>query len=214
MVNRPPGCSLCRWSFNTSGFVFPFVGSDPKIAFVFPQPDSEEVISREALDSSRGRHFLHTFCEPYGLTKENLVIKYCTACLAPYNKRLKQRDYPTSTTRANAENSCDKYSALHGREGFMVPGGIKGFDPNIFVFAFDPQDTLRIPAYTRLIQRSIEKGLHFHHEGYRPCVLFGIEAVRLQAPFVENHGGLKAWQGSYIEGSWRSVPTNPFIIKD
>jgi hypothetical protein len=218
MVNRPSQCRDCRWGYKTSGFVPPFVGSDPKIAFVLPQPDSQEIISREALDSDRGRHFLRTYCEPYGLEKENLVVKYVLACLSPFDNRTRQRIYPTSAVLKNqAERACDKYSPLHGKEGHLVPGGIVKFDPDIFVFALDPQDTLRIPAYTRLIQRSVEKGMMFQSLGYRPCVLFGKESVALQFPFVEKVlGGLKAMNGNYVEGKWRSVPknNNPFIIKD
>jgi hypothetical protein len=209
MVNRPSQCSQCRWSYKTSGFVPPFVGSDPKIAFVFPQPDSQEIISREALDSDRGRRFIHEYCEPYGLTKENLVVKYVLGCLSPWDKRTRQRMYPTSAVlRVQAERACDKYSFLQGNEGHLTPGGIVGFDPNIFVLAFDPADTLRIPALTRLIQRSVEKACHFSVLGYRPCVLFGEEAASLQFPQLKGRGGLKAFNGHYFEGSWKSVQTD------
>jgi hypothetical protein len=208
MTKRPPNCGLCRYQYKSTGFCPPFVGKDPKIAMVFPTPDSEEVINQVALDSARGRRFLREYCEPFGLDRENLVIEYVLHCLPPWNKRLRARDYPASSMRANAESVCDRFSWLQGKGPDLVPGGIVGWDPNLFVLAFDPADTIRIPALTRLIQRSVEKAAHFAAEGYRPCVLFGEESVVTQAPFIKGRGGLKAWSGHFFEGKWKSVAVN------
>jgi hypothetical protein len=108
--------------------------------------------------------------------------------------------------RDNAEAVCGRYDRLQAKDGDLVVGGVIGWDPDMFIFSFDPADTIRVPAYTRLIQRCIEKALHFANLGFRPMVLFGEEAVTLQCPWVKSAGGLKAWQGGYVEGGWRSKP--------
>lgn len=208
MQNRPGACSLCRWGYKTVGYCPTFVGSDPKLSLLFPFPDSEEVVSREALDSARGRRFLHEYCEPYGLEKKNLIISFVLRCLGPWDKKTKQRSYPSSKMRENAEAICRKYDSLHGLRGDLVTGGIVGWSPDLYIFSFDPTDTIRVPSYTRLIQRCMEKGMHFANLGFKPCVLFGEEAVALQCPFVKTAGGLKAWAGGYLEQPWRTL-TDP-----
>lgn len=203
---RPTNCGLCRFSYKSVGFTATFVGKTPKIGLVFPHPDSEEVVAQEALESSRGRHFTHTYLEPFGLTKEDLVISYCIRCLPPWSKRLKAREFPGGTMRVNAQAVCSRYDRLHGKDGDLVSGGIVGFNPDLFVFSFDPADTIRIPSYTRLIQRCIERALHFHNCGFRPCILFGEESVMVQFPQLKAVGGLKNFLGHYIEQPWKSAP--------
>lgn len=95
----------------------------------------------------------------------------------------------------------------------MVTGGIVGFNPDVFVFSLDPEDTMKVPAYTRLIQRCIEKGLHLYHCGYKPVVLLGEEAVLLQAPWVKTAGGLKAWLGHYTEQPWKGATDAEYQAK-
>jgi hypothetical protein len=213
MVNRPPNCKQCRWSYKSTGFVPTYVGPDPKIAVVMTSPDSEEVVEREALNSARGRSFLHTFIEPYGLTKENLIVSYCLACLGPWDRKTRSRAYPTGSMKVNAEAVCSRYSRLHGKNGDLVTGGIAGWKPDMFVFSFDPYDCLKIPAYTRLIQRSVDKAVYFSTLGYRPCVLMGEEAVKLQFPHVNFAGGLKNWFSHFEEGEWRFVPDEDYNKK-
>lgn len=213
MSKRPPNCSTCRWSFKSSGFVPTYVGPDPKIALVFTSPDSEEIVEREALNSARGRAFLRDFIEPYGLTRENLVVTYALSCLAPWDKKTRSRAYPSGTMKANAEGVCSRYNRLHGKNGELVVGGIIGWDPDMFVFSFDPYDCFKTPVYTRLIQRSIDKAVFFSTLGYRPCVLLGEEAVSLQFPWLKTAGGLKNWFSHWQEGKWRSAPDQDFERK-
>jgi hypothetical protein len=213
LQTRPPNCRQCRWGYKTSGFVPTFIGSDPKLALVFTSPDSEEVNEQKALESTRGRRFIHTFLEPYGLTRENLVVSYVLACLAPWDKKTRARSYPSGTMRQNAEAVCSRYARLHGKDGDLVTGGVLGWNPDLFVFSFDPDDCIRIPAYTRLIQRCIEKALHFSNCGYRPCVLLGEEAVMLQFPQLKNVGGLKNFLGHYLEQPFRLAPDKEYEVK-
>lgn len=88
----------------------------------------------------------------------------------------------------------------------MVPGGIVKFDPDIFVFSFDPADTIKTPALHRIIFRCIERALHLENLGYKPCLLFGTESVLMHFPWIDGHGGLKAFVGHYVEGRWKSQP--------
>jgi hypothetical protein len=177
---------------------------------VFPHPDSEEVVSQEALDSARGRVFLRENIEPLGLTKEDLVITYVIRCLPPWSKKLKGREYPTGKMRENAESVCRRFDRLKGLRGELVSGGIEEWNPDLFIFSFDPQDIIRIPAYHRLIQRCFDKAYHYYNLGYRPCVLLGEESVNLQAPFVKTHGGLKNWFGHALEQPWRTKPDSTY----
>lgn len=203
--DRPTACGLCRYHYKSVGFTSTFVGKTPKIGIVFPHPDSEEVVSREALDSARGRRFLHENIEPLGLTKEDLVISYVIRCLPPWSKKTREREFPTGKMRENATEVCRRYDRLKGLKGDLVTGGIIEFDPDMFIFSFDPQDIIRIPAYTRIIQRCFDKAAHFMNLGYKPCVLLGEEAVTLQCPWVKSHGGLKQWVGGYVEQKWKSL---------
>lgn len=209
MQDRPANCRSCRFSYKSVGFTPTWVGADPKIGIVFPHPDSEEVVAQVALQSVRGAHFLRENIEPLGYTKDNLIVSYVLRCLPPWDSKLRQRDYPTGSMRYNAEQVCRRYDSLKGQEGTQVTGGIVQWQPDMFVFTFDPADKIKIPAYTRLIQRAFAKAKYFADHGYKPVVLLGAEAIDIQAPWVKSHGGVKAHAGGYVEQGWRSHTDKP-----
>jgi hypothetical protein len=98
--------------------------------------------------------------------------------------------------------ACRQYDCKQSSGHKLVAGGIEAFDPNLFVITHDLKDIFNTPPFYRIIQKDIEKAFRFVVKGYRPIVLFGIEAAELLAPWIKDKGGMKAWRGHFWEGSW------------
>ncbi len=206
---KPPLCQFCKFSFKGRGFVPDYVGSDPKLALMFPFPLKDEVIEREALKSNAGWYYLKNFVEPFGYGKQNLIISHVLRCGVPWSGRKKDYDYPIGAVRLNAENSCRVYDNQHSERGELALGGLQDFLPDLYLITFDPKDIRKVPAYFRQLKRDMEKAWKFVAQGRRPVVLFGNEPAELVAEYIRGKGSAKAWRGSFADmDGWAFNRTN------
>jgi len=201
---KPPSCSLCPCCPKTHGFIYDYVGRDPKLAVVFPSPSKDEVNERTPLAGNMGWWFLKHFIEPLGYTKENLVISYVLRCKQPWSWRKKGDDYPTGRDRELAETRCRQYDGTQASFGVPKQGGLKAFAPNLALLTFEPKDVFKVNAYYRQIQVDFQKAKRFVECGYRPVVLCGTEAGSLIFKWIEGAGGAKSNRGTFeeLENGW------------
>lgn len=200
---KPIECDTCTFSPYSYGFVPDHYGEDAKLAIMLPYPDKEDANERSSLSSGMGAYISRRYLNPLGFTKKTLLISYVLRCVPKWNKRMRKPGYPTGRTRANAEVSCRIYDDRHGVNGELSPGGLRKFDPNIFLITFNPRDSIKVPAYHRQLQCDFAKAKRFVEQGYRPLVLCGGEAAELIFPFVQGKGSAKGWRGHFSEQEYK-----------
>lgn len=196
---KPNDCNVCPFSYTSVGFVPDWVGNDVRAAVILPVPTKDDINARVPFSGDMGSYVLRTYFSPIGLSKENLIISYLLRCKPPWNAAKRKEAYPTGRTRELAEERCRRYDNQHGLRGELTPGGLKDFNPNIFLITFEPKEVFQVPSYYRQLQRDMQKLRYFINEGYRPLLLMGNEPAEYYAPYIVGHGSSKFWRGHFEE---------------
>lgn len=191
---KPSGCENCMYRSISSGFVADWYPPTAKIAFVFDAPTSDDILYNIALSGQLGGYWSRLLLRN-GFTKDDILISSVLRCKGPG-----WDFYPQGKMRKSAEESCRHYDKYHNVDTILTHGGIKVFDPNLFVITEHPKQLMKQPAYTRLFRSDIKKAYRFIEEGYRPCVLLGDKAMNLIFP--KWSGGTRRWRGNYVESKW------------
>ena len=200
---KPDECASCPFSPYSGGFVPDWVGTDPKAAILLPFPTKDDINYKTPFSGDMGNYILRTYFAPIGLSRENLIISYLLRCKPPWDKRMRKEKYPIGRTREVAETHCRIYDDRHGERGKLLPGGIRHFDPNIFLITFEPKDVFKVPSYFRQLNTDIRKLRMFINEGYRPLLLMGNEPAELFAPYIVGKGSSKTWRGHFFEDTYK-----------
>lgn len=200
---KPLSCQSCAQHPYTTGFCPDWVGAEPQIAIMLTAPTKDEVNNYSAFDSDMGAFILHRYIYPFGFKKSNLIITNVLRCNQPWDKRYKREGYPTGTMREKAEITCRMYDDKRAVNGELRDGGLKQFNPNMFLLSLSPKEVKRVPAYHRQILANMAKARKFVDDGYRPLILFGNEAAELFAPYIRGAGGVKGWTGHFWAGDFR-----------
>jgi len=196
-MDKPEYCRNCKFVAKGYGYCPDTKPDHARVAFMFAAPTSEAITEQHGLGGKMGWYIFKNFIEPAGFKMNECIVGHVLRCKLPFFKGRPQ--YPTGAMRHHAEAVCRKYDYQHGREGKLFSLGIGSWNPNIFVITFAPSECHNVPAYYRQIQRDVQKAAMFADKGFRPCVLFGSEAMTLFAPFTHLNGGLKAWRGHFFE---------------
>lgn len=200
---KPDECFSCPFNRYSSGFVGDWVGRNPKAAVLLPFPTKDDVLYKSPFSGDMGNYILRTYFRPIGLAKDDLIISYLLRCKPPWDKAKRKERYPTGKTRETAEIACRIYDSRHGEAGLLVPGGIREFDPNIFLITFEPKDVFKVPSYFRQLGADMRKLRYFVNEGYRPLLLMGNEPAELFAPYIIGKGSSKTWRGHFQESEYK-----------
>lgn len=185
-----------------SGFVPDWYGDqyeEPKLAFLLDFPAADDVLDQRPWSGRAGYAWEKKYLKPFGLSLSNVLISHVLRC-QPKERKWGKPVYPTASLRRGAEITCRQHDGKCWGGPKLRAGGIKKYDPNLFVISFHPSDALLVPALSRLIHKDIEKAVKRQTEGYRPLVVMGVEAKELIAPWLR--GGIKPWRGTFWEGSW------------
>lgn len=194
--DKPQGCDGCMYRKLGSGFVPDSYPSEAKIAFVFDAPTSDDILYNVGLSGQLGSYWSSLLLRN-GFTKKDILVSSVLRCKGPG-----WDFYPTGKMRQSAEESCRHYDKFHDRDTLLINGGIRAFNPNLFVITEHPKQLMKIPAYTRLFKSDIKKAYRFVEQGYRPCVLLGDKAMNMIFPRWT--GGVKRWRGNFVEARWPS----------
>lgn len=197
---RPKGCDLCPLSKLGTGFVPDEVPENPLVAFLLDYPSADDVLENRPWGGKAGKYFLWSLL-PYGRTRQDVLLANTLRCKPRHVYDGRNNDYPTGSVRRGAEITCRQYDKVSLTKGTLTKErSLETFDPNLFVVTFHPREIRLTPPLHRLIRADIKKAFKFAAEGYRPCVLFGINATQLVAPWIES--GFKNWRGHFWKGSW------------
>ena len=208
VIKKPEHCiKNCKYHEIGRGFCPDFIGKTPKVAFLLEAPGPDEIVAREPLIGRSGKFWLKALVNPLGYTREDCIISNVLRCF-PENM-----EYPSFPYRQPAEKACRYYDDKHGVNGKLFPGGIKDFNPNIFLLTYHPAAILRTKAYLKIVRSDVKKAFNFYEEGWRPCLLMGAKAGALFLPFIEGNGGLDNWHSHIWEGEFKGKTTTLTLHK-
>lgn len=203
VAEKPLGCNLCPFKTSGAGFVadwYPDTEKQPRLGFLLDFPSNNDVIERRPWSGAAGYAWEKQYLKPFGLSLQDVMISHVLRC-RPKATRFGKPLYPTGKLRRDAEINCQTIWDDKAWGGETTrPGGIKSFLPNLFVVTFDLQQTLAVPALSKLVLRDIEKAVKKMHDGHRPLVLMGDEPKDLVAPWLR--GAAKFWRGHWWHGEW------------
>lgn len=197
---KPEQCALCPFATKGAGFVpdwYPDRDKPPQLGLLLNMPSSDDVVEQRPWSGRAGYAWEQKYLKPFGLSLTDVYIGHVVRC-QPKDRKWGKPVYPIGTLKRHAEITCRQHDGKCGPD--LHKGGMKSFDPNMFVVTFHPSDALLVPALSRLIQADIGKAVRRMNEGYRPLVLMGTEAKDLLAPWLK--GGIKSWRGSYWKGEY------------
>lgn len=168
------------------------------MAFLAEAGGETEMIERGPLVGSSGRMFFHTLLEPWGLTRDDVILANVLKGHPPNNA------YPIGDLRKQAEKHCRIHDStqriqLDGGVG-IVEGGLDKFDPNLALVTVHPAFVSRTWSIMRVAREDIGKACRLVDKGYRVIVLLGNVAQNLVLPDLE--GSLLKWRGHYQEINW------------
>lgn len=197
MLQRPDTCAPCKLHYAHFGFCPDYYPPAPVLAMCLEAPGADEVQNGVPLSGRTGELWEKKLLAPLGYQREDVLIVNTIRCRPPNNQ------YPKGNVAIHAQQLCRQYDDVHGPvdcDGTLIPGGIRKFDPNLFMITEHPAALFRSPAMTRMIMRHMDKAFAKAKDGWRVCILMGAQAMHLVAP--ELTGGIKHWHGHYFEGSW------------
>ena len=195
---KPDGCKSCLYRGIGQGFCPDDVPAEPIVGILLEAPGGDEALEQRPMVGRAGQFWERRIINRLGYKREDVAIFNTIRCRPPNN------EYPTGQIRTHAEQLCRQYDGVQGINGKLVPGGVRKFNPNLFIATFHPAATFRTPAIYRLILKDMEKAFRFgtSGKGYRPLVLMGDKALSLVAPWTEGKGGLRKWRSHWWHGSW------------
>jgi hypothetical protein len=193
---KPTWCkNNCPFATTSAGFVRDHIPNDPKILVLFPTPQKDDVILRQALASGFKRWFMWKIVGAAGLEKKDVAVAHMLRCYCGPK-------YPTGKFVGTAENVCRHYDYEHNAAGKAGVGGIADvFDPDLFFLTLDPRKAMGTQALYRLFQQDFNRCANMIHHGYKPALLCGGEVASMIAPF-HLAGGIKDWRGHWWESAW------------
>ena len=200
---KPAQCVACPLRTVGSGFVPDSVGLTPRVAIMLPTPTDDDLLENAPLSGGMGYYVFKNYLHTAGFRKDDLLLLHIIRCKPPWSARKRRLDYPTGVVRDKAETVCRSYDDQHGFQGGLQPGGLVKFNPDMFVLSLNPREAIRIPVYTRQIQRLFQRVYTFVQLGWRPLILCGNEPAELFAPFIKGQGGVKAWHMHFWTGEFK-----------
>lgn len=114
-----------------------------------------------------------------GIRREECYIDNTIRCLPP---KIKDKQYPTGTTKKEAERCCRQYDRI-GK-----------FNPDTVVFSLHPAGILREITPLPLVIKDFEKIRDFTNQGRRVLALLGGRAT---AAFARYGSNVTKWRGHY-----------------
>jgi hypothetical protein len=202
IAGKPKACEFCPCHTTQTGFVPDYFPPEAKVLFVLSAPRPDDAEEQLPLSGGMGKWLMREFVYKLGHKKEDVAITHILRC-AP---RITQKgiEYPTGPKRGKAENMCRQYDDKQGVEGQLVPGGVKKFNPNVFMLTFELTSVKYGPAFQHLLKESVRKCFRLAEKGYRPALVCGKEAGELFFPyaFSQGQGGTKSWINHYMVSDW------------
>jgi hypothetical protein len=217
--SKPDACRACPLSTCGYGYLPDKALTRPKIAVMIEAPSRQSVIEGEALTDGLGWHFFHHGIERLGYEKADVLVTHVYRCHPP--PALKYRtatgkeaaqlglfgDVPSTKKKAKGPSKGDIGAVLRVAEERCrtYDDVLRAYNPDVFFFADGLEAPIKTAALTRVNRAILKKAFKFADlYGHRPLVLCGETACRLfwSYGFRPGHGGMKAWRGSYFEGSW------------
>ncbi len=204
VATKPDPCKLCPFQKDGAGFTadwYPDAEQIPRLGFLLDFPSSDDIVSRRAWSGVAGYAWEQKYLKPFGLSLSDVMISHVLRC-RPKASRFGKPIYPIGKQRRDAELTCRHYDGQSWNGGGMRPGGIRDFNPNLFVVTFHPIETLAVPALSKLLQRDVEKAVRKMRADpeARVLVLMGDEAKDLIAPWLK--GSVRGWRGHFWRGSY------------
>jgi hypothetical protein len=201
VAGKPEVCQLCPFQHQGTGFVADWwpAEKEPSLGFLLDIPSSNDVVEQRPWSGAAGYAWESRYLKPFGLTLHDVGIFHVLRC-RPRATRFGKPLYPTGKLRRDAEITCRQHDKVCWDGPRTRAGGLRKFNPNLFVTTFHPTDCIAVPALSRLLLRDVEKAVKKSREGNRVLVLMGDEAKELIAPWLKN--SVKFWRGHWWRGDY------------
>ena len=203
VAQKPDQCGACKYSGTGAGFCGDDSPKGKRMVILCAAPTKGEILEQIPWFGAQGWLYTRFFLEDLGIPRHEVMISHVLRCRPPFRRTGSSGDsYPGGTDRRNAEMSCRTFDGCHTYKGDVLAGGIKEFGPDTFLVTFEPEKSLEVTAYKRIIQADIAKAWRLVVNGRRVCVLMGTPAFELVGGGLVTEGGVKTWRGHYWSGSW------------
>jgi len=202
MAKKPKGCEFCPMHKKGAGFVGDEFPEEARVLFVFAAPRPDDAVAQRPLGGAMGKWYARALIYELGHKRSEVAITHILRCAPKTGKY--GLEYPTGSTKTDAEKRCRQYDGLQSYEGVTKAGGVLAWRPEIFMLTFSPDQVKNGPALVHLLKADVRRAFQLADKGYRVALLFGPEPGGLFMPhvFQVGAGGIRSWRGHFKLTQW------------
>lgn len=182
---KPDGCGECKFCNVGTGFMSYECDMKAQLGFLFGGPSKEDVLYNQPYSGGTGYVRKKFTKQRANFKKITSSCLYLTRCMPPFWSMKPGKSHPA---HGAGVKTCER-----------LYGGWKRFKPDIVLITYEPLETMNVGAYTRQLEKDVDKAVKFCEAGHRVLVALGDKAALHVAPFIQGKGGLPAWHGHWWE---------------
>jgi len=182
---KPSTCGECKFCNVGTGFMSYEPDMKAQIGFLFGGPSKEDILLNVPWSGGTGYVRKKFTKQRSDFKKITSTALYLTRCMPPFWSMKPGKSHPA---HGQGAKTCER-----------LYGSYKSFAPDIVMLTYEPLETMNVGAYTRQLEKDVDKAVRFCEAGYRVLVALGDKAALQVAPFIQGKGGLPAWHGHWWE---------------